>query len=284
VALPLGSLTSAQVAAVDQAVSQGSLPGLSVQATNPQVIVAYQSGIGLLDARHVQLTTKDKNGNPVPAIPTSSPATSIAINPDSLSPTSGQDSYVAAGNSIILIKPNNGGDSGTVAKDGSQKLDPMPGLVTRVMWDDATHVVQALGKTPDGSAWTVYAIEGNGNAVFSDARLPFEPAAIGLDSTPSLPDTDREQVLAFSSTGSMASVDVGQFAFSWRIVGVLFGALMAVCLYLLIRILFRRRTVGLLVALFSVIDGMFFAQSRIAMNDTYVGGFQIGRASCRERV
>jgi hypothetical protein len=71
----------------------------------------------------------------------------------------------------------------------------------------------------------------------------------------------------------MASVDVGQFAFSWRIVGVLFGALMAACLYLLIRILFRRRTVGLLVALFSLIDGMFFAQSRIAMNDTYVAGF-----------
>lgn len=48
---------------------------------------------------------------------------------------------------------------------------------------------------------------------------------------------------------------------------------MAVCLYLLARILFRRRSIGLLVALFSVIDGMFFVQSRIAMNDTYVGGF-----------
>ena len=71
----------------------------------------------------------------------------------------------------------------------------------------------------------------------------------------------------------MAAVDVGQFAFSWRIVGVLFGALMAVCLYLLARILFRRRSVGLLVALFSLVDGMLFVQSRIAMNDTYVGGF-----------
>ena len=71
----------------------------------------------------------------------------------------------------------------------------------------------------------------------------------------------------------MATVDVGQFAFSWRIVGVLFGALMAACLYLLARLLFRRRSVGLLVALFSLTDGMFFVQSRIAMNDTYVGGF-----------
>jgi len=29
----------------------------------------------------------------------------------------------------------------------------------------------------------------------------------------------------------------------------------------------------LLVALFSLTDGMLFVQSRIAMNDTYVGGF-----------
>ncbi len=270
--LPVGSLASAQASAVQTAISQGSLPGISLQTTNPEVLVAYKSGLGLLDARHVVLTTKDKDGNPIPAISTSQPVTSIAINPDSVN-SNGSDSYAAAGNSILLFRPSTTGGTGTVAADGSQPLRAMPGAITKVMWDRATHVAQALGKTQDGSGWTVYAIEGNGNAFFSDAKLPFEPAAIGLDSTLRLPDTDREQVLAFSSTGSMASVDVGQFAFSWRIVGVLFGALMAACLYLLVRILFRRRTVGLLVALFSLIDGMFFAQSRIAMNDTYVGGF-----------
>jgi len=54
---------------------------------------------------------------------------------------------------------------------------------------------------------------------------------------------------------------------------VLFGVLMAVCLYLLVRLLFKRRSIALLVALFSMTDGMLFVQSRIAMNDAYVGGF-----------
>jgi hypothetical protein len=144
--------------------------------------------------------------------------------------------------------------------------------VTKVVFDEATKIAHALGRTPDGSGWTVYAIESNGDAVFSDAQLPFEPAAIGLDSSPQMPDVNHAALLAFAPDGSMASVDVGQFAFSWRLAGVLFGTLMAVCMYLLARILFRRRSVGLLLAAFTLTDGMLFAQSRIAMNDTYVGG------------
>ena len=37
--------------------------------------------------------------------------------------------------------------------------------------------------------------------------------------------------------------------------------------------LFRRRTVALFTAALVLLDGMFFAQSRIAMNDTYVALF-----------
>jgi hypothetical protein len=273
IALPVPSLTSDQITAVNDAISAGSLPGISVQETNPEVLVAYQSGVGLLDVRHVRLTTRDSAGNPVPAIATSEPATSFAINPESLSASSGKDSYVAAGSSIILIKPDNTGDSASVHADSSQKLSKMPGQITKLVWDSATKILQAVGKAPDGSGWAVYAIESNANDVFQDATLPFEPVAVGLDSTPQLPDTNREALMTFSADGSMASVDVGQFAFSWRILGVLFGALMAACLYLLIRILFRRRSIALLVAFFSLFDGMLFAQSRIAMNDTYVGGF-----------
>ena len=44
-------------------------------------------------------------------------------------------------------------------------------------------------------------------------------------------------------------------------------------LFLLARILFRRRSIAVLVALFALLDGMFFVQSRIAMNDVYVGAF-----------
>jgi dolichyl-phosphate-mannose--protein O-mannosyl transferase len=270
-ALNVGPLSSVQVTAVQNLVSAGALPDITVEQSNPQVIVAYKDGIGLLDARRLLLT---------PSIQTDAPATSIAINRNSDGTVNhDQDSYVAAGNSIVLIKMDVTGPSGTVTKDGNQPLAKMPGPITQVVFDSATKVAQALGLTPDGKDWTVYAIETNGNtvfsdaAVFSDARLPGQPAAIGLDSTPQLPDTDREQVLAITTDGSMATVDVGQFAFSWRIVGVLFGALMAACLYLLTRILFRRRSIGLLVALFSMTDGMLFVQSRIAMNDTYVGGF-----------
>ena len=59
----------------------------------------------------------------------------------------------------------------------------MPGVVTKVVFDNATKIAHALGRTPDGKGWTVYAIETNGNAVFSDARLPFEPVAIGIDNS-----------------------------------------------------------------------------------------------------
>ena len=50
---------------------------------------------------------------------------------------------------------------------------------------------------------------------------------------------------------------------------------MAALLYLLARILFRRRLVAGLVAAFVVLDGMLFVQSRIGMNDVYVGLFII---------
>jgi len=262
-ALDLGPLSSGQVTAVQDLVAAGQLPDVQLATSDPQVIVAYQGGIGLLDVSHLILT---------PTIPTDSPATSIAINTNSDGSVNySQDSYVAAGDSIVLLSLDTTGSSETVTQDGSPVK--APGVITQIVFDSATRVAQALGRTPDGTGWTVYAIETNGDAVFSDAPLPFQPVAIGLDSTPQLPDTDREEVLALAPNGSVASIDVGQFAFSWRIVGVIFGALMAACLYLLARILFRRRSIGLLVGLFSVIDGMFFAQSRIAMNDTYVGGF-----------
>jgi hypothetical protein len=258
VALPVGSLSSDQIVSLSGQIMSGELPGITVSTSNPQVLVAYRDGVGVLDARHVVF-------DPARTIPTDSPATSIAINSNT-----SQDSYVTAGDSMLLLKVNSTDGTASVTKSGS--IGKMPGVVTKVVLDNATKIAHALGRTPDGSGWTVYAIETNGDAVFSDAKLPFEPVAIGLDSSPQMPDVNHEALLAFAPDGSMASVDVGQFAFSWRLVGVLFGTLMAVCMYLLARILFRRRTVGLLVAAFTLMDGMLFAQSRIAMNDTYVGG------------
>ena len=264
--LDVGTLDDGQAAAVQDLIDAGSLPDIALQA-NPQILIAYRSGVALMDARNLELFSK---------VATDSPATSIAVNYTSATHSEPRDwkdqsTYVAAGSSLVLIGVNTEAGPWTIASNGTP-LD-MPGPITTVVIDDATRIAQALGRAPNGDGATLYSIETNGNTVFSDARLPFEPVSIGLDSSPLLSNADHEEVLALSPDGAIAGVDVGQFAFSWRIVGVLFGVLMAVCLYLLVRLLFRRHSVGLLVALFSMTDGMLFVQSRIAMNDTYVGGF-----------
>ncbi|HEX7496841.1 MAG TPA: phospholipid carrier-dependent glycosyltransferase, partial [Candidatus Limnocylindrales bacterium] len=283
----LVSDASGTVVSIDLTVGGGTIVGRGVipgavdfaslgagSGSTPEVLVAYRDGVGLLDARNVLIKS---------TIPTDSPATSIALNPDALRAHIYRF-YVTAGDSLLLLRMDTTSTPAAVSREGDQPLARMPGEVTRVVFDDATKIAQVLGRTSDGTSWTVYAVETNGNAVFSDARLPFEPVAIGIDNAvqvrgldrvTQMPSVDREALLAFASDGSTASVDVGQFAFSWRIVGVFFGTLMAVCLYLLARILFRRRSVGLLVAAFSLVDGMLFAQSRIAMNDTYVGGLML---------
>lgn len=275
VTLPLLTLTPDQAASISAQISAGALPGIHVEAADPDVLVACQAGVAIVDAH--DLVTRS-------TLSLGAPATSIALDPGQMgdSTNSFYRFYVAAGSSILLVDMPAVVQPTAVSLEGSQPLEKMPGAVTKVVFDYATRIVQVLGRTPDGKGWTVYAVETNGNAVFSDAQLPSQPVAIGLDNATQvkgfnqvrqMPEADREALLAFGPDGSMVTVDVGQFAFSWRIIGVLFGALMAVCLYLLARLLFRRRTVGVLIAFFSLVDGMLFVQSRIAMNDTYVGGF-----------
>ena len=73
------------------------------------------------------------------------------------------------------------------------------------------------------------------------------PGGLGPRREPALPADDRQQLLAFDADGAPAAIDVGSHAFAWRLPGVIAGALMAACLYLLARILFRRRLVAGLV-------------------------------------
>src|SRR5204862_6632704 len=126
-------------------------------------------------------------------------------------------------------------------------------------------------RTPDGSADTVYVVEPHANSVYADARLPFASTVWAPDLAPKYPATDREQILAFSASGDVGSVDIGKNTFGWRIPGVLAGALTAGLIYLLARILFRRRSVALIAGGLVLADGMMFVQARIAMNDIYVG-------------
>ena len=82
-----------------------------------------------------------------------------------------------------------------------------------------------------------------GNAVYADARLPdgFTPAAWVADIEADYPTDDRQQILVFDEAGSTASIDVGSHAFAWRLPGVIAGTLTLASLYLLMRILFKRR-------------------------------------------
>ena len=126
-----------------------------------------------------------------------------------------------------------------------------------VAYDEASQLVHILGLAPgatDGGPWTVYVVEPHANAVYADARLPdgFVPAAWGADFNPEYPSEDRQQLLVFDGDGASASIDTGSHAFAWRLPGVIAGALTAALLYLLARILFRRRLVAGLVGLFVV--------------------------------
>ncbi len=158
---------------------------------------------------------------------------------------------------------------------GAPSLDTiftLPGSTAGwVGYDLATQMVHVLGSRPGTGEPTVYVVEPHSRAVYADAALPFSPSALVMDANQRYPASDREQLLAFSASGSMASVDVGHHAYAWRLPGVLAGIGMAVLLYLLARILFRRREVAVILGFLIAVDGMLFAQSRIGMNDAYVG-------------
>ncbi len=175
--------------------------------------------------------------------------------------------YVAEGRTLQTVQ---------LPGDGPPVLGsavPMPGAVTNVTWDAASDMIHALGTAPDGHTPTIYVVEPHGNAVYANANLPFTPAAWALDQQPGNPGGDRQQLLNFSSAGEVAAVDVGSHAFAWRLPGVIAGSLMIALLFLLARLLFRRRSVGLILAAMALVDGMFFANSRIGMNDIYSGLF-----------
>ncbi|HET9680899.1 MAG TPA: phospholipid carrier-dependent glycosyltransferase, partial [Candidatus Limnocylindrales bacterium] len=151
-----------------------------------------------------------------------------------------------------------------------------------VFFDEASRMVHVVGSAPPAGGWfesstpgnpTVYVIEPHANATYADAQLPFDPVVLAMDVNHDYPSTDREQLLAFSGDGSMATVAVGDHAYAWRVPGVIAGVLMAALLYILARLLFRRRAIAVILAFLLAADGMLFVQSRIGMNDSYVGLF-----------
>ncbi len=241
---------------LDQATADGRLPGVTVQSL-PQLAAVTGTGLTFF-----------------------APASGLVIQQLAIAGATGAayvtglDApriYVAAGSKVPVVRLPGDANANQAAYTESTIL--APGQVQQVTFDPATNFVHVLGRTQDGSAPTIYVIEPHGNAIFADAKLPFEPAAWVTDAQPLYPSQDRQDLLAFSADGGVATIDIGNNPFAWRLPGVILGALTAGLLYLLARILFRRRTVAIFVGIFCLADGMAFVQSRIGMNDVYVGFF-----------
>lgn len=253
----LSQLSTDQRAKVEAAITDGRLGGFTFDSV-PWVAVADRDGVGFLDPATGQVSD---------ALNLQTPATGIVA----VSNLDAPRLYVADGHSMAVIKLSTTpmGQTGYTPPILDTTFD-MPGAVRDVAFDPSSVMVHVLGTTQDGKASTIYVIEPHGNAVYADARLPFTPAAWATDAAPLYPSADRQQLLVFAANGAAASVDIGSHAYAWRLPGVIAGALTGAALYLLCRILFRRRSIGIIAAFLTLVDGMFFVQSRIGMNDVYV--------------
>ena len=247
--------------ALQAEIDAGNLPGITVGPL-PAMAVAGASGVTFLTERATVSAQVILDG----------PASGLAY-------VSGveEGTQLYTGTSSADGKPQLAviAISGDNATDGPTTTDTvdMPGAITRLVYDQAAELVEAEGATPDGAGMTVYVIEPHAKAVFADHRLPAAPVALALDHNESYPTSSRGELLALATDGTVSALDVGHYPFAWRLPGVILGALTAGVLYLLGRLLFRRRAVGVAVGLFVLLDGMFFVQSRIAMNDVYTGFF-----------
>ncbi|HUP82978.1 MAG TPA: phospholipid carrier-dependent glycosyltransferase [Candidatus Limnocylindria bacterium] len=239
---------------VQEAIDDGRLPGTVIE-TRPMVAISRTIGISLLDAAtlfQIEL---------FPAEQAVGGMALVSRGPDV--PTI----YAASGSQLLLLR---------LASDGQVAFGSaltMPNVVQDVRWNEATTNIHVLGLAQHATTPTVYVVEPRSNAVYADAPLTFTPRALVMDVQPDRPAEDRDDLLALSDTGQIASIDVGNNQFAYRFPGVLVASLMAVCIYLLARFLSARRAVALIVALLVLADGMFFANARIAMNDTYVAFF-----------
>ncbi len=249
-----GYISKSAAAAVNEEIEAGNLPGVSVE-DGTGLAIGLSTGVVLIDVE----TFRE-----LAFFGTFAPVTGLALVGAGVEhPTV----YAAAGDKMVtVILPSD--DNARIAQ-----TIQMPNTIEQVFWNAATTNVHILGRSQDGSAPTVYVVEPRSNSVFADAQLQSEPRAVVLDVQSERPAEDRDDLLALDGAGQLATVDIGNNQFAYRFPGVLLGALMAVCIYLLARFLFKRRSVALIVWVLVLADGMFFANSRIAMNDTYVAFF-----------
>jgi predicted membrane-bound dolichyl-phosphate-mannose-protein mannosyltransferase len=226
-----------------------------------RILIGTETGVGFIDPDKGTLTRTFDAGGPVHGL--------VGINDIENDPIYASV-MTADGPKVTTIIAAAGKDP------RRDKTFTLPGTTAgRAYFDQAARMVHIEGSVPEGhdgaGSDTVYVLEPHGNAIYADARLPYTPSAIVMDDNQLYPSSDRQQLLAFDASGAVASVEIGRHAFAWRVPGVIAGVLMGVLMYVLARLLFRRRSIAVMLGLITLVDGMLFAQSRIGMNDSYVG-------------
>ncbi len=247
-------LDEAAADVLETAIEEGELPGALI-TSGPLLAAADHAGVDVLDARTLKLLEEIPTDEPVRAL--------MLADPDGDEPTL----YAAAGDELVHVRIT---DEGL----GTPETMWMPGVITDLAWNASAGLFHALGEAPSGGP-TAYVVEPRGRAVFIDVPLPFEPERILADTLPDHPSADRTELLALAPDGELAAVEIGRNGFGWRLPGVLLGALTAALMYLLARVLFARRSVGLIAAVLIVAEGMLLANARIGMNDVYVTTFVV---------
>jgi hypothetical protein len=259
-------LTASERDDVKRAMDAGDLPGFEFQAV-PTVAVAGSDGVSFIDADARVFAMQPLPGGARGLAQVTGVDEGSQVYATTVDPETGDPGYT-----VIQIT-GDAADTGPTTGCGWCGENPLPGAGTTVIYDDAAEMVEILGRTADDTGTTVYVVEPHGKSVFADHPLAFSPEALVLDHNREWPATSHGELLAMGGSGETASMDVGSYQFAWRLPGVILGALTVGVLFLLGRVLFARRAVAVLVGLFVLFDGMFFVQSRIAMNDVYTGFF-----------
>ena len=142
---------TAQRTQLDSAIASGALAGITVTSV-PRIAVADAAGVTFVEPT---------SGSVTGAIPLDGGATSV-VGADGLdSPML----YAATGSSLAAIVIPADGTAPSLAQTVW-----MPAAISRVTYDSSSQMIHALGRTTDGTGWTIYVVEPRGNSVFADAR------------------------------------------------------------------------------------------------------------------
>ena len=233
--------------ALNTAISDGTLPGHARRYVD-RIAVATSSGVAFIDPEQVSVITTIalEGGAHGLAIVT-------GIDDPRLYATSGtaDDPHY----DVIAV----GGDT---AKNGPTDKGPnplpLPGLAgspstRRARWSTSSGWRRTRAR--DGAAGP--------STSSSPTEMPCSPtpgcptASSRPPGAPTSTRTTRPRTASrsslFTGAGASASIDTGSHAFAWRFPGVIAGGLTIGLLYLLTRILFRRRFVAGLVGLFVLV-------------------------------